>query len=83
MPSPDMMNAFETEQLQSFGRRTTDVDLATARQRDGAAFDHRALNFFGLGTLFLSDDAERAQSLNVAARIPTTLDQPGAVVSKP
>lgn len=80
MASESMMAAFEAEQLQVFGRRVSDIDLATARQRDGAAFDHRALNYFGLGTLFLSDDAERAAALNAGVRIPTTLDHPGAVV---
>lgn len=78
MASESMMQAFEAEQLQAFGRRIGDIDLAVARQRDGAAFDHRALNFFGLGTLFLSDDAERATAANMASRIPSTLSQPGA-----
>lgn len=70
MASESMMAAFEAEQLQAMGRRVTDVDLATARQRDGAAFDHRALNYFGLGSLFLSDDAERATAARLASVSP-------------
>ena len=78
--SPELLNLFESDLAAHLGRQRDDIYLAVARQRDGAAYDMRALGAFTLGNLFTSDDPERMAGLNAGVRIPTTLTHPNAVV---
>lgn len=78
--SPELLAIFNQDMAQAVARRRDDSDLAAARQRDGAAYDMRMLGGFMTSALFASDDPERFAGLNTGARIPVTLDQPGAKV---
>lgn len=67
---------------ESVARRRDDTALATARQRDGAAFDMRALGGAIADQLIQADDPAQFAGMNAAVRIPTTVDHPGVPVSK-
>ena len=72
----DLQEMFAADAAESIARRRDDSQLATARQRDGAAFDMRMLGGFLASSLFSSDDPERFAGLNAGVRVPTTLDHP-------
>lgn len=74
--------SFGADAQEAIARRRDDSQLAVARQRDLAAYEQAQLRGFITGTLFQSDDPERAMAFNTAARVPTTLDHPNAVVGK-
>lgn len=76
--SAELMNLFEADAAEAIARRRDDINLATARQRDGAAFDSRALGYFGIEQVFRSDNGTFYGDLNAAARMPSTLDHPNA-----
>jgi len=57
-----------------------DLNLAFARQRDGATFDQRVLGAVAASELLVSNDGMQIAGLNSGVRTPTTLDHPGAVV---
>jgi len=67
---------YEADAAEAIARRRDDTTLATARQRDAAAFDSRALGFYGIEQLFRSDNGTFYGDLNAAARMPSTLDHP-------
>ncbi|MCP9473349.1 MAG: hypothetical protein NNA30_11505 [Nitrospira sp.] len=75
-----LQDLFAADFAESIARRRDDTNLATARQRDGAAFDNRALGYFGLEQLFRSDNPMGYADLNAASRMPTTLDHPNATI---
>ena len=57
-----------------------DLNLAFARQRDGATFDQRVLGAVAASELLVSNDGMQIAGLNSGVRTPTTLDHPGAIV---
>lgn len=73
----DLQEMFAADAAEAIARRRDDSQLATARQRDGAAYDMRMLGGFMTGSLFSSDDPERFAGLNAGVRVPTTIDHPG------
>jgi hypothetical protein len=73
----DLNEMFSADAAEAIARRRDDSQLATARQRDGAAYDMRMLGGFMTGSLFSSDDPERFAGLNAGVRVPTTIDHPG------
>jgi len=73
----DLQEMFSADAAEAIARRRDDSQLATARQRDGAAYDMRMLGGFMTASLFASDDPERFAGLNSGVRIPTTVDHPG------
>lgn len=77
-----LLGLFMADAAEAIARRRDDINLATARQRDGAAYDMRALGGFIVAQLFTSDNAENFANLNTASRMPSTLDHPNAVVGK-
>lgn len=77
---PELVKMLNAELGTGVSRRSSDVDLAFSRQRDGAAYDMRMLGAFVTGNLFASDDPERFAGLNAGVRVPTTLDHPNAKV---
>jgi hypothetical protein len=78
--NPELQAMFVADAAQAIARRRDSSDQAMANQRDGASYDMRMLGAFMTGSLFASDDAERFAGLNTGARIPVTLDQPGAKI---
>lgn len=78
----DLHEIFIADAAEAVAARRDDTRLATARQRDGAAFDMRALGAAIGGSLIQSDDPGQYANLNGAVRTPTTLDHPNAVVGK-
>lgn len=76
----DLNELLIAELASGSARRTTDADLAVSRQRDGAAFDMRALGASIAGSLLAADDPSQFAGLNAGVRIPTTLDHPNTVV---
>lgn len=68
---------FEADAAESIARRRDDTALAVARQRDGAAFDMRALGAAIVNATITADDPTSFAGMNSAVRIPTTLDHPG------
>lgn len=66
-----LMEAFGVEALQRI-----------ARQSDGAAQDMRVVGGMIANSLLTSDDPAKFATLNAGVRVPTTLDQPAAVVNK-
>lgn len=79
---PDLIALFQADAAEAIAARRDDNRLATARQRDGAAYDMRALGAAIGGSLIQSDDPGQFGTLNAAVRVPTTLDHPNAVVAK-
>ena len=80
--SQELVNIFEGDLAAAVGRHRDDVQLAQARQRDGAAFDMRVLNGAISTAILQGDDAQGFAHMNAAVRTPTTLDHPNAVVGK-
>ena len=78
--STELVSLFEADFAESIARRRDDINLATARQRDSAMFDNRALNFFGVEQIFRSDNPTYYADNNAGSRNPTTLDHPNAKV---
>lgn len=78
----DLLQMFEADSAEAIGRRRDDTQLATARQRDGAAQDMRVIGGVITQELLTSDDAESAMGFNAAVRVPTTLDHPSIPVQK-
>lgn len=78
----DLMELFKASFAQGIADARSDAQLAMARQRDGAAFDMRALGAAIGGSLVASDDTSEMSRINAAVRVPTTLDQPAAIVTK-
>ena len=78
----ELASMFMADAAEAIASRRDDTRLATARQRDGAAFDMRALGAAIGGSLIQSDDPGQYANLNGAVRTPTTLDHPNAVVGK-
>ncbi len=78
----DLMELFKASLAQGIADARSDAQLAMARQRDGAAFDMRALGAAIGGSLVASDDTSEMSRINAAVRVPTTLDQPAAIVTK-
>lgn len=77
-----LLEAYGADLLEGARLRAGDVALATARQRDGAAQDMRVIGGAIAAEVLRSDDPAQFAGLNAGVRIPTTLDQPGSVVSK-
>jgi hypothetical protein len=61
---------------------SADMQLAHRRQADGAAFDMRLLGGALTNAIVSSDDPATFAGYNAAVRVPTTIDQPSAVVNK-
>lgn len=78
----ELLKLFHADAAEAIASRRDDTRLATARQRDGAAYDMRALGAAIGGSLIQSDDPQSFGTLNAAVRTPTTLDHPNAVVAK-
>lgn len=66
--------------IQSQQVAMADLNLAFARQRDGAAFDQRTLGAVAASELLVSNDAGDVARMNTAIRTPTTIDHPSAIV---
>lgn len=79
--SAELMSLYEADAAEAIARRRDDITLATARQRDGAAYDMRALGAFTIEQLFRSDNGSGYADLNAASRMPSTLDHPNVVVN--
>ena len=77
MALAQMMDAFYTDSLEAVGRRRDDINLATARQRDGAAQDNRTVGAAIVTAVLQSDDPAQYAGINAGVRVPTTLDHPG------
>jgi hypothetical protein len=73
----DLQEMFAADAAEAIARRRDDSMLASARQRDGAAYDMRMLGGFMTASLFASDDPERFAGLNSGIRVPTSIDTPG------
>jgi len=80
---PTLAAMFSADAASALGRQRDDAQHAQARQRDGAAFDMRALGGFVLGELFSSNDPGQFAGLNTAIRVPSTIDHPSIPVSNP
>lgn len=78
-----LVNLFTADAAEAIARRRDDINLATARQRDGAAFDNRALGYFGLEQLFRSDNPAFYGDLNAGSRMPSTLTHPNVAPGQP
>ena len=72
----DIQEMLAADAAEAVARRRDDTSLATARQRDGSAYDLRMLGGFMTAALFRSDDPESFAGLNAGSRIPITLDTP-------
>lgn len=79
---PELQNLFAADAAEAIAARRDDTRLAAARQRDGAAFDMRALGAAIGSSLVASDDTSEMSRINAAVRVPTTLDHPSAIVGK-
>lgn len=66
--------------IQSQQVAMADLNLAFARQRDGATFDQRVLGAVAASELLVSNDGMQIAGLNAGVRTPTTIDHPGAMV---
>lgn len=75
--SAELLGLLEGDMGLSIRSQAQEVGLAHARQRDGAAFDMRALGAAVASELVQSDDPQTFAGLNTAVRIPTTVDHPG------
>lgn len=73
----DLTELFGADAAEAIGRRRDDTQLATARQRDGAAQDTRVVGGMIAKELLVSDSPDDMSRLNAAVRIPTTIDHPG------
>lgn len=71
-----MMAGIQQHQVTQF-----DLNLAFARQRDGATYDQRVLGAVAAVELLVSDDPMQVAGLNTGMRTPTTVDHPSAIVS--
>ena len=53
-----------------------DLQLAFARQRDGAAYDMRVIGAISANELLVSNDPVQFAGLNTGIRTPTTISHP-------
>lgn len=72
-----IVEAHYADCLEAIGRRRDDINLATARQRDGAAQDMRVVGSAIAANIIQSDDPTQYAGLNAGIRVPTTVDHPG------
>ncbi len=79
MAAPDLQAMFDADMAQAIARRRDASDEAMARQRDGAAYDMRALGAVITSELVRSDDPAQIAALNAGIRTPLTVSQPGNV----
>jgi len=63
-------------------RESDDAAAARARARDTALVGIKTIEAIAAKELLVSDDVSEASRINMAARVPTTLDHPNAVVIK-
>ena len=63
-------------------READDAAAARARARDTALIGVKTIEAIAAKELLVSDDVSEASRINMAARTPTTLDHPNAVVGK-
>lgn len=82
MSLPMILDAHYADCLEAIGRRRDDINLAQARQRDGAAQDMRVVGSAIAANIIQSDDPTQYAGLNAGVRVPTTLDHPGIPVAK-
>ena len=67
--------------IQSQQIAMADLNLAFARQRDGAAYDQRNLGAVAAVELLVSNDPMQVAGLNTGVRTPTTISHPSMLDS--
>lgn len=68
--------------LKASEREADDAAAARARARDTALHGLKTIEAITAKELLVSDDVSEASRINMATRIPTTVDHPNAVVGK-
>ncbi len=78
--STSVENQLTLMAIQSQQVAMADLNLAFARQRDGATFDQRTLGAVAAAELLVSNDPGDVARMNTAIRTPSTIDHPSAIV---
>ena len=79
----EMAAALQASLVSFHQTNLAELQASQRRYADTISFiDARALGGAIAGSLLVSDNSEKYANLSTAARIPTTLDHPNAVVGK-
>jgi len=80
---PFLAKMIETGAMERLAVWHADHAAFMARQRDTALFGIQTINAITAKELLVSDDVSEASRINMATRIPTTIDHPSIPVSNP
>lgn len=74
---PFLTKMIEANMAERMGVFQTDSNLAAARARDTALHGLKVIEGIVAKELLVSDDVSEGSRINMATRLPTTIDHPG------